>query len=89
MVGSLLSCLSLWTSIRCPQDLVTTLPTPTYGYDGTVFTVCTEELIDAPVEVVYNVLIDFNAYHIWNTFVVDLHLPSNVTNTPEDGIEWW
>lgn len=38
-----------WASLRCPQDSKSTLPTPTYGDTDAVFTVCTEELIHAPV----------------------------------------
>ena len=38
-----------WASLRCPPDSKSTLPTPTYGDTDAVFTVCTEELIHAPV----------------------------------------
>ncbi|KAK7748095.1 hypothetical protein SLS53_001347 [Cytospora paraplurivora] len=73
-----------WTSVQCSTDPTTVLPTPTYGYTDSVFTVCAEYLINAPAEFIYNTLIDFKSYHLWNTFVVDVQLPSNVTNTPED-----
>jgi hypothetical protein len=46
---------------------------------------CTELVIDAPPKFIYNVLLDFNAYSSWNSFVVDVfNMPANVTNTPED-----
>lgn len=73
-----------WASVQCPTDPSTVLPTPTYGYTDSVFTVCAEYLIDAPAELIYNTLIDFKSYHLWNTFVVDVQVPPNVTNTPED-----
>jgi hypothetical protein len=38
-----------WASLGCPQDSESTLPTPTYGDTDAVFTVCTEELIHAPL----------------------------------------
>lgn len=73
-----------WGSLQCPEDSDSVLPTPTYGDTGGVFTVCAELLINAPAELIYNTLIDFKSYHIWNPFVVDVELPSNVTSTPED-----
>ncbi|KAK2607142.1 hypothetical protein N8I77_005844 [Diaporthe amygdali] len=72
-----------WASLRCPQDSTSTLPTPTYGDTDAVFTICTEELINAPPKVIYNTLIDYNSYHLWNSFVVDVEVPPGV-NTPED-----
>ncbi|KAG8164536.1 hypothetical protein KVR01_006454 [Diaporthe batatas] len=72
-----------WTSIRCPKDSKTTLPTPTYGDTNAVFTVCTEEFIHAPPESVYDALIDYSSYHMWNSFVVEVDLPAGV-KTPED-----
>ncbi|POS75123.1 hypothetical protein DHEL01_v206486 [Diaporthe helianthi] len=74
-----------WASVRCPQDSKTSLPTPTYGDTDAVFTVCTEELIHAPlkIEKVYNALIDYSSYHVWNSFVIDVVLPPGV-ETPED-----
>ncbi|KUI73703.1 hypothetical protein VM1G_09418 [Cytospora mali] len=73
-----------WTSLHCPEDPVTVLPTPTYGYDNAVFTVCTENFINASAELIYSTLIDFKSYHLWNSFVVDVKVPPNVTDTPED-----
>ncbi|KAG6360003.1 hypothetical protein INS49_011059 [Diaporthe citri] len=72
-----------WASIRCPQDSKSTLPTPTYGDTDAVFTVCTEQLIDAPLGLVYDALIDYGSYHLWNSFVVDVELSPGV-KTPED-----
>lgn len=67
-----------WASIRCPQDSKSTLPTPTYGDNDAVFTVCTEQLINAPLEVVYNALIDYSSYSLWNSFVVDVEVAPGV-----------
>lgn len=73
-----------WASIQCPENSTSALPTPTYGNASAVFTVCAENLISAPAELIYNTLIDFDSYHLWNTFVVDVEVPSNVSTTPED-----
>lgn len=72
-----------WASIRCPQDSKSTLPTPTYGDTGAVFTVCSEQLIHAPSELVYDALVDYSSYHLWNSFVVDVEVPTGV-RTPKD-----
>lgn len=73
-----------WSTLQCPDDTDTILPTPTYGGTGGIFTVCAELLINAPAELIYNTLIDFKSYHIWNSFVINVEVPSNVTNTPDD-----
>jgi hypothetical protein len=72
-----------WAAIRC--DSADILPTPTYedAVDG-VFSTCTEQLIDASIADVYYALVDFQSYHLWNSFTVDVELPDNVTNTPDD-----
>ncbi|KAL1884098.1 hypothetical protein Daus18300_000209 [Diaporthe australafricana] len=72
-----------WASIRCPQDSTSTLPTPTYGDTDAVFTICTEQFIHAPLELVYDALIDYSSYHLWNSFVVDVEVPPDV-KTPKD-----
>lgn len=72
-----------WASIRCPQDYTSTLPTPTYGDTDAVFTVCTEQLINAPSGLVYDTLVDFSSYRLWNSFVVDVEVPPGV-RTPGD-----
>lgn len=72
-----------WASIRCPQDSKSTLPTPTYGDADAVFTVCTEQLINAPSGLVYDALVDFSSYRLWNSFVVDVEVPPGV-RTPAD-----
>lgn len=69
------------TSIRCNNS---TLPTPTYGDAGGLFTVCAENTIDAPVDSVYDAILDFKSYSTWNTFVVNVDVPRNVTQTPKD-----
>lgn len=73
-----------WELLHCPRDSLSTLPTPTYGTKGAVFTVCGELIINAPRQTVYDVILDFQKYHLWNSFVVDVQLPSNVMETPED-----
>lgn len=80
------------SGVRCPiGDILatnTTLPTPTYGTgnltDPAVFTVCTEQDISAPIALVYDTLLDFKSYHLWNSFVIEVVLPPNVVKTPED-----
>ena len=53
-------------AIRCGANGTgTLLPTPSYGLDGAVFTVCSELLIDAPIPSIYYTLIDFNNYGQW------------------------
>lgn len=60
------------------------LPTPTYGDTGGKFTVCAQQDINAPVQAVYNTLIDFKSCHVWNTFAFQINVPTNVTTTPQD-----
>lgn len=72
-----------WASIRCDKDN-STLPTPTYGDSGALFTVCAETTIHAPLSSVYNAVLDFKSYAAWNSFTVDVAVPENVTRTPED-----
>ncbi|KAJ7433617.1 hypothetical protein B0H11DRAFT_2121289 [Mycena galericulata] len=71
-------------SLHCPSNSADGLPTPTYGSDQIVFTVCTELNISAPLIDIYNIILDFRAYPFWNTFVFAVDLPSNVTTTPTD-----
>ncbi|KAJ7445547.1 hypothetical protein B0H11DRAFT_2087264 [Mycena galericulata] len=73
-----------WASLHCPSSSADVLPTPTYGSDQIVFTVCAELNISAPLIDVYNTILDFQAYPSWNTFVFAVDLPSNVTTTPTD-----
>lgn len=73
-----------WSSIRCPQSPHPTLPTPTYGSEGGLFTVCTELTIHAPPSAIYNALLDFQAYSTFSSFVIDVELPAYITDTPED-----
>lgn len=65
-----------WANISCPSDQSITLPTPTYGDEGAIFTVCTETLLHAPAKLAYNSIIDFASYPLWNTFVVDVEARS-------------
>lgn len=73
-----------WASLRCPQDSRGTLPTPTFGSEDIAFTVCSEMVINKPWAAVYAAVLDFLAYPRWNSFVVDVQVPPNVTRTPGD-----
>ncbi|KAF7328498.1 hypothetical protein MVEN_02536800 [Mycena venus] len=73
-----------WGCLHCPSNSADGLPTPTYGSDQIVFTVCAELNISAPLIDVYNAILDFQAYPSWNTFAFAVDLPSNVTTTPTD-----
>jgi hypothetical protein len=67
-------------NIRCNDS--DKLPTPSYGSTGIVFTVCAEQEINAPIDKVYNALLDFGAYSIWNTFVIDVVARGKSSLTP-------
>ncbi|ORY58383.1 uncharacterized protein BCR38DRAFT_499937 [Pseudomassariella vexata] len=73
-----------WASLRCPSDSTSKLPTPNYGSDNAVFMICTETIINASPQAVYNAVLDFKSYDVWNSFVFHVDLPANVTVTPED-----
>ncbi|KAI1425828.1 hypothetical protein F5Y12DRAFT_713710 [Xylaria sp. FL1777] len=74
-----------YSSLSCPPSSgLDTLTTPTYGTDGAVFTVCSSINISAPVTVVREAVLDFKSYHLWNSFVLSVSVPSNVTQTPQD-----
>lgn len=55
------------TTISCPPGI---LSTPAYGTTNAVFTVCSITQIHADASSVYEILIDFAAYDLWNSFVV-------------------
>lgn len=61
-------------NIRCNNN--NKLPTPTYGDQKIIFTICVEREIQAPITQVYNTLLDFRLYSDWNSFVIDV-LPSS------------
>lgn len=75
-----------WAAIVCPSDPNgdSILPTPTYGDTGGSFTVCAQQDINAPVQAVYDALIDFKSYPVWNTFAFQVDVPANVTTTPQE-----
>ncbi|KAK0386385.1 hypothetical protein NLU13_6222 [Sarocladium strictum] len=73
-----------WASVRCPQSALETLPTPTYGYSGGLFTVCTELIFNAPAVEIYHALLDFQAYSSFSSFVIGIELPPQVRKTPDD-----
>jgi Polyketide cyclase / dehydrase and lipid transport. len=50
------------------------LSTPSYGTANAIFTVCANATIHAPASLVYSILTDFDSYHEWNTFVIDVKL---------------
>ncbi|KAI1105846.1 hypothetical protein F4804DRAFT_330930 [Jackrogersella minutella] len=71
-------------SLHCPEDPLGTLVTPTYGTEGAIFTICSELVINAEPLAGYNAILDFKSYPQWNSFIIDVALPDNVTSTPED-----
>ncbi|KAL2205159.1 hypothetical protein CC79DRAFT_981899 [Sarocladium strictum] len=73
-----------WLNIRCPESLKETLPTPTYGYEGGLFTVCTELIFNAPAIDIYDALLDFQSYSSFSSFVIDIELPAHINKTPDD-----
>lgn len=75
-----------WAEVVCPPDPNgdSILPTPTYGDTGGKFTVCAQQNINAPVQAVYNTLIDFKSYPAWNTFAFQIDVPANITTTPQE-----
>ncbi|KAK5630992.1 hypothetical protein RRF57_006707 [Xylaria bambusicola] len=73
-----------YSSLSCPSSILSTLTTPTYGDKGAVFTICSSMDIEAPVNVIRDVVLDFKSYHLWNSFVVSVSVPPNVAETPQD-----
>ncbi|KAI0152355.1 hypothetical protein F4776DRAFT_601243 [Hypoxylon sp. NC0597] len=71
-------------SLHCPEDPSATLVTPTYGTKGAIFTICSELIINAEPLAGYNAILDFKSYPQWNSFIINVALPDNVTSTPED-----
>ncbi|KAI0840904.1 hypothetical protein F5Y06DRAFT_262022 [Hypoxylon sp. FL0890] len=71
-------------SLHCPSDPSSTLVTPTYGTEGAIFTICTELVINAAPLAGYNAILDFKSYPQWNSFIINVAVPENVTSTPED-----
>jgi hypothetical protein len=59
------------------------MTTPTYGTTGAVFTVCAQNLINASPASIYDVLIDFPRYPLWNTFVYFVDVPAGVTSAED------
>ncbi|KAI1753548.1 hypothetical protein F4782DRAFT_80650 [Xylaria castorea] len=72
-----------YSSLACPSSSLSTLITPTYGEKGALFTVCSSIKINAPASLTRNAILDFKSYSSWNSFVVSVSLPSNVTETPK------
>ncbi|KLO18765.1 hypothetical protein SCHPADRAFT_111370 [Schizopora paradoxa] len=50
------------------------------------FTVHVRKEIEAPVEVVWKILLDFPSYHEWNPFVRDMTIVSAVTRQKEQDL---
>ncbi|CRG89391.1 hypothetical protein PISL3812_06427 [Talaromyces islandicus] len=74
------SALFFLAGIFATSCLGTTCPilsTPSYGAADAIFTACSNTTIDAPASLVYKILTDYDAYHEWNTFVVDVELLSS------------
>ncbi|KAI1305744.1 hypothetical protein F5Y03DRAFT_150847 [Xylaria venustula] len=73
-----------YSSLSCPSSSLSTLTTPTYGTSGSVFTVCSSIDINASPIIIREVVLDFKAYYLWNSFVISVSVPENVTETPQD-----
>ncbi|KAI0398326.1 hypothetical protein F5Y17DRAFT_411911 [Xylariaceae sp. FL0594] len=76
-----------YSSVTCPDPdslSISALITPTYGTTGGVFVVCSSIDIAAPASVVRDAILDYKSYPVWNSFVVSVELPANVTQTPRD-----
>ncbi|KAI0427310.1 hypothetical protein F5Y09DRAFT_35434 [Xylaria sp. FL1042] len=73
-----------YSSLSCPPSSLSTLTTPTYGTRGAVFTICSSIDINATAAIIRDVVLDFKSYSLWNSFVVSVSVPSNVTDTPQD-----
>ncbi|KAI0977082.1 hypothetical protein F4678DRAFT_477191 [Xylaria arbuscula] len=73
-----------YSSLSCPSSSLSTLTTPTYGTSGSVFTVCSSIDIYASPIIIREVVLDFKSYHLWNSFVISVSVPENVTETPQD-----
>ncbi|KAI8963800.1 hypothetical protein F5Y11DRAFT_364744 [Daldinia sp. FL1419] len=71
-------------SLHCPEDPLATLVTPTYGTKEAIFTICSELVINTGPLTAYNAILDFKSYPRWNSFIIDVALPDNVTSTPDD-----
>jgi len=65
---------------QCTSGIMTT---PSYGLAGALFTGCANLTIPACPSSIYNVLLDFPSYPLWNTFTYSVSLPSNVTTASE------
>ncbi|KAI0814302.1 hypothetical protein GGR55DRAFT_675594 [Xylaria sp. FL0064] len=73
-----------YSSLLCPPSSLSTLTTPTYGTRGAVFTICSSIDINATAAIIRDAVLDFKSYSSWNSFVVSVSVPSNVTKTPQD-----
>ena len=71
--------------VQCNPN-IKTLETPTFGkgdfWFPAAFTVCAEATINGTLNEVYDALLDFKSYGSWNSFVVNVGVPADVTNTP-------
>ncbi|KAK0108043.1 hypothetical protein ONS95_002868 [Cadophora gregata] len=69
-------------SLNCaPKGTI--MPTPKYGTQGAVFTVCAQTSIRGTASTIYNALLEFPRYHEWNTFVYDVKVPATVTSAQD------
>lgn len=82
---------SLLLAIFASSSIAYTLPlscapdgdimtTPSYGTADAIFTVCAQDTINSPPPPIYDVLIDFQCYGDWNTFVYAVDLPVTVSS---------
>ncbi|KAI1352130.1 hypothetical protein F5Y01DRAFT_314120 [Xylaria sp. FL0043] len=73
-----------YSDLSCPSSSLSPLITPTYGTSGAVFTICSSININAAAAIIRDAVLDFKSYSSWNSFVVSVFVPSNVTRTPQD-----
>lgn len=71
---------STFAKTRCSDS--SKLGSPTYGSKGVVFTTCSEREIHAPIQTIYDALLDFSEYYNWNTFVIDVVVRPGGTPPP-------
>ncbi|KAI9707824.1 MAG: hypothetical protein M1820_004429 [Bogoriella megaspora] len=68
--------LEVYKKMNCSSGGI--YPTPTYGVEDGVFTVCATITIKGTTLQVYNAVIDFKDYYKWNQFVYAASVPAGV-----------
>jgi len=80
LLVSLVSSASYEPPLECSSGI---MPTPSYGTEDAVFTVCGNVTINSTPPKIYEVLLDFLRYPAWNTFTYQVDLPANVTSVKD------